>query len=423
MYNLPNEFLSRMQAQLGERYGEFFFSYNRPPERAIRVNTLKISAEDFQKISPFALESVSWERNGFYVSEEKLGKNAYYGAGLYYPQEPSAMCAAPLLNVESGNRVLDLCAAPGGKTTQIAQAMAGDGILIANEINYSRAKILSQNIERFGIGNCAVTCAAPQTLAQSFDGYFDRILVDAPCSGEGMFKKEPSAIENWSVKNVLSCAERQSDILDCAYKMLAGGGRMVYSTCTFSPEEDEGQIAGFIEKHADCKLIKMIKLYPHEIRGEGHFAAVIIKGAGDGNNLPLYKGGKEDTAAIKLYRAFENDYLNVKFENLRVIGENIYSVPENMPEISAQLLRLGVRLGTVSKGRFTPDHSLAMYLKSGDCPSVDLNEDEALSYLSGNTFSCNESGWRLVTFKGYPLGWCKASGGTAKNHYPKGLRF
>lgn len=423
MYNLPTEFISRMKVQIGDSFEKFLSSYNRPSERAIRVNTLKISAEDFKKISPFALESVSWEPNGFYVSEEKLGKNAFYGAGLYYPQEPSAMCAAPLLNVEKGKRVLDLCAAPGGKTTQIAQTMEGSGVLIANEINYSRAKILSQNIERAGIGNCAVTCAAPQILAQSFENYFDRILVDAPCSGEGMFKKEPAAIENWSVKNVLSCAERQSGILEQAYKMLAGGGRMVYSTCTFSKEEDEGQIEKFLKAHTDCRLEKMVKLYPHEARGEGHFAAAIIKEEGERSDKSPFKGGKNDTAAIKLYREFEKENLKIRFENLRVIGENIYSLPRDLPDFSAQCLRVGVRLGTVAKGRFTPDHSLAMYLKSVDCPSVDLTEEQALSYLSGNTFDCSKSGWLLVTFKGFPLGWCKASGGAAKNHYPKGLRF
>lgn len=423
MYNLPNEFLSRMKTRLGENYDSFLSSYNRPSERAIRVNTLKISVDEFKRISPFALKSVSWEPNGFYVAEEKLGKNAFYGAGLYYPQEPSAMCAAPLLNVKQGERVLDLCAAPGGKTTQIAQALNGRGILVANEINYSRARILSQNIERMGIGNCAVTCAAPQTLSQNFENYFDKILVDAPCSGEGMFKKEPAAIENWSVKNVFSCAERQAEILECAYKMLAGGGRMVYSTCTFSTEEDEGQIENFLKIHSDCKLIDMKKLYPHEVRGEGHFAAVIVKGGGERGEKPTFKGGKEDASAIKLYREFERQHLSVKFDNLRVIGENIYSIPKDMPDFSAQCLRVGVRLGSAAKGRFTPDHSLAMYLKSGDCPSFDLTENEAVSYLSGNTLDCSQNGWLLVTFKGYPLGWCKASQGTAKNHYPKGLRF
>ncbi len=423
MYNLPEEFLTRARAQLGENFDKFILTYSGPSERAIRVNTLKISADEFKKISPFALESVSWEPNGFYVSEEKLGKNAYYHAGLYYPQEPTAMCAVPLLEVESGQRVLDLCAAPGGKTTQIAQAMQGCGILIANEINFSRARILSQNVERSGIGNCAVTCADPNDLTKTFGGYFDRILVDAPCSGEGMFKKEPAAIQNWSVKNVLSCAVRQSEILDCAYKMLAGGGRMVYSTCTFSPEEDEEQIANFLERHPDCSLVKQIKLYPHEVRGEGHFAAAIIKAEGERCDLPRFRGGKSDATAFKIFREFEEKYLKTNFKNLRVIGENIYSLPDELPDFSAQCLRAGVRLGAVSKGRFTPDHSLAMYLKGGDCSSVDLNESAAVSYLEGNTFACESEGWLLVTFKGYALGWCKASGGTAKNHYPKGLRL
>ena len=278
-----------MKSELADGYEKFLLSYERKAERALRVNTLKIQPEDFKSISPFELEQVPWEKNGFYVTGENLGKTIYHAAGLYYLQEPSAMCAAPKLEVKQGERVLDLCSAPGGKGTQLAQYLNGSGILFLNEINFSRAKILSSNVERLGVKNAVVICAAPSKLAEIFEGYFNKILVDAPCSGEGMFKKESAAIPEWSVENVNACARRQTEILESAYKMLSKGGRMVYSTCTFAPEEDEHQIENFIKKHSGCKLSEMKKLYPHEIRGEGHFYAVIELTDGDCRNLPIMK--------------------------------------------------------------------------------------------------------------------------------------
>lgn len=239
--NLPVEFMRRMEERLGEQFPAFLRSYGFPARRAIRVNTLKIPREEFERVSPFALERVPWEENGYYVREEKAGAHAYHFAGLYYSQEPSAMCAAPLLGAERGERVLDLCAAPGGKTTQLAQALGGEGILVANEYVFDRAKILSQNVERLGVKNCAVVSADTEKLARAFPEYFDKILVDAPCSGEGMFKKEPSALTEWSEENVRRCALRQSGILDDAAEMLKAGGRLVYSTCTFSEEENGGR--------------------------------------------------------------------------------------------------------------------------------------------------------------------------------------
>lgn len=422
---LPFEFVERMKAELGEDAEAFFASYDLPARKGIRVNTLKISAEDFKKLSPFSLSPIEWEENGFYIEEEKPGKSLYHFAGLFYVQEPSAMSSAPLLNVKAGERVLDLCSAPGGKGTQLAQRMNGDGLIVLNEINFDRAKILSQNVERMGIKNAVVTCSSPDKLAKEFSGYFDKILVDAPCSGEGMFKKEPNAIPEWSVENVRNCAERQVGILENAYSMLRCGGSLAYSTCTFSREEDEEQIASFLSKHEDMKLIKSEKLYPHKLKGEGHFIALMQKGGDEqGAQLKLLVPTIKDNKLLSAYKDFENKVLNIQFKNLHLLGDNLYALPQDMPKISVQTLRAGVHLGEFIKGRFEPSHSLAMCLKDGECNSIEVDENTAKSYLAGNTFEYDNdiSGWAVVTYQGYPLGWCKAVNGIAKNHFPKGLR-
>ena len=420
--NLPPEFLVRMKGELNEGFDDFVKSYSRPPERGIRVNTLKISAIDFKKISPFLLEPIEWEKNGFYVCADGLGKTVYHAQGLYYVQEPSAMCAAPKLEVKKGERVLDLCSAPGGKGSQLAQEMQGDGIIFLNEINFSRAKILSSNIERLGIKNGVVTCASPEKLANEFTEYFDKILVDAPCSGEGMFKKEESAIPEWSLENVKMCAARQAEILECAYKMLCGGGRMVYSTCTFAPEEDEMQIEKFVSSH-DCKLIEMKKLYPHLVRGEGHFYAVIEKTNGGRRDLkPVLPANDK---RIALYREWERENLKIIFQNLHFVGDTLYALPDGMPKTDVQTLRAGVRLAEVNKDRIQPSHSLAMCLNADEAEGIEVDEETTIKYLRGITFPCPEKakGWKLVTYKNFPLGWCKCTGGIAKNHLPKGVRI
>lgn len=431
MIDLPEQFTLRMQNQLKGEAEEFFASYARPAEKGIRVNTLKISPEDFARVSPFALSPVRWERNGFYVQEEKPGKTVLHAAGLYYVQEPSAMCAAPLLEVQPGERVLDLCSAPGGKGTQLAQAMRGEGIIFLNEINFSRAKILSQNVERMGITNAVVTCAPPELIAEKFVGWFDKVLVDAPCSGEGMFKKEPNAVPEWSVENVSRCAERQAEILKCAAKVLRAGGKMVYSTCTFAREEDEGQIENFLAENRNFSLLSQEKLYPHRVRGEGHYAALLSK---DGEDFSSGFDGCDclspasfgtDKKSLALYRAFESERLRVTFERIRSVGDNLYSLPERMPESGLQTLRAGVHLGVIKGDRFEPSHSLAMCLKASQADCVEVDQASALRYLAGNTFECDENlkGWRVVSYLGYALGWCKCVNGVAKNHLPKGIRI
>lgn len=436
---LPEAFLARMRGALGEgEFAAFLQSYARPVCRGIRVNTLKITREEFEKISPFALRPVPWEENGFYVAEEKVGRHPYHFAGLYYSQEPSAMSAAPALEVRPGERVLDLCAAPGGKSTQLAQAMQGEGILVCNEIVSSRARILSQNIERLGVTNAVVLNADPQSLVPVFHGYFDKILVDAPCSGEGMFRKnEREALENWSKENVRMCAERQRAILGFAAEMLRAGGRIVYSTCTFAPAEDEEQAADFVRTRPDFVLRRQEKLYPHKIEGEGHFYAVFDKTAeGDGNAeggsasrrgaLPLQKSNAP-AAVRQAFEAFCAENLTrTPSGTLFCAGDAVYLLPEGCFSLQGlPVLRAGVRAGEIRKGRFEPSHALAVALQAHDFRrTVTLGGAETEKYLRGEILSSvAENGWCGVLVDGHPLGWGKITGGVVKNHFPKGLRL
>ena len=425
--NLPQAFLDRMRERLGSDFPAFLASYDIPPYKGLRVNPLKISAAEFQKISPFPLGGqVKWEPNGFYHHEEKAGGDPYHFAGLYYLQEPSAMISATLAGTVKGKRVLDLCAAPGGKTTQLAAAMAGEGVLIANEIDGARAKILSQNIERMGVTNCAVVSATPSQLAARFPEYFDVILVDAPCSGEGMFKKELSAVTEWSEANVRRCAERQSKILGDASAMLKGGGVLVYSTCTFSEEEDEWQIKAFLKNNLELELVKEEKLYPHEEKGEGHYAAALLSHVGylsDGKAKPYPI--KRNSAAERAFRAFSEDF----FENspggeITTLDDGrTYLVPAGMPALGVRTLRLGVELGEWDGKLFKPAHALVMAFGGGARRKVKLTREESLRYLRGETLEAElPNGWCAVCVEDFPLGLGKVVNGTVKNHLPKGLR-
>lgn len=425
MISLPEKFIERMKNILGGSFGDFLSSYDRAPYKAIRINTLKLTAEEFTRISPFNLKPVPWEKNGFYVDTEKAGKTVLHAAGLYYVQEPSAMSAAPELHVKRGEKVLDLCSAPGGKGTQLAQEMRGDGVIVMNEINYARAQILSRNVERLGITNAAVICADPQKIAEHFKGYFDKVLVDAPCSGEGMFLKEPESLSEWSLANIELCARRQQTILDCAQAVLKPNGLMVYSTCTFAPEEDELQVENFLKKYKNFELVAVKKLYPHECAGEGHFVAVLKKTDGETGCVPPFKISA-DRAAVAIYRQTEAETLKGKrYGNIHEATGGLYSVMDECPSLPFSILRLGTRLCEVKKDRVELDHALATSLTGENAPSIDLDENTALNYLRGLTFDCpqNLKGWALATYLGYPLGWCKAVNGTAKNHLPKGIRI
>ncbi|MBO5736536.1 MAG: RsmF rRNA methyltransferase first C-terminal domain-containing protein [Clostridia bacterium] len=433
MVKLPEQFIENMKKQLPENEWEAFFAiYGNPPFKGVRLNPLKGGRDALKPLLPFLGEPVEWEENGYYTAEEKVGKSPYHAAGVFYSQEPSAMCAAPLLDVQEGERVLDLCSAPGGKGTQLACKMNGKGIVVLNEPVFARAKILSQNVERMGIKNAVVISAMPEDLSTKFAGYFDKILVDAPCSGEGMFRKNAEeALGEWSEENVALCAERQSRILDEATKMLREGGRLVYSTCTFASVEDEGQVCDYLEKHPEMHLIKQEKLYPHKVDGEGHFAALFEKTAKTGEWDSRIKDGKPSYTrdAEKAYRDFEKSFFKEKFAfRLYEINGMLYDLPEGVFDWKGlNVLRVGVRLGEVKNGRFEPSHSLAMCVTKAECKNVvDLVEtDERLEkYLRGETIDADvNNGWCIVCVNGYPLGLGKAVGGTVKNHYPKGLRM
>ena len=424
---LPAKFIERMQKRLGEAFPAFLSSYQSPPAKGLRVNPRKISAEEFARRAPFPLgDRVQWEQNAFYIEEEKPGADVYHFAGLYYLQEPSAMSVGGMSESLPKQRVLDLCAAPGGKTTQLAAQMAGEGILIANEINFSRAKILLQNVERMGIPNCAVTSAGPETLAARFFAYFDLVLVDAPCSGEGMFQKEENAIPEWSEENVARCAARQREILDCAADMVCPGGHILYSTCTFAEEEDEWQAEDFLRRHPAFECVEMKKLYPHLVRGEGHFCALFRRGEGEMWRAKPYPV-KKNAQAERALQEFWEDFFGAPFAGTvhTLADGRMYLVPAGMPMLSGlNLLRLGVELGEWDGKLFKPAHALAMAFGAGARRKVSLSRDEAVRYLHGETAETNLSnGWCVVCVEEFPLALGKIVNGTVKNHLPKGLRM
>lgn len=484
---LPEKFLERMQNMLGEEYPAFLESLSGKRYRALRLNPLKTRIQEGKEKLPFTLSPVPWTKNGFYYEEEEQpGKHPYHEAGLYYIQEPSAMAPVPCLMEECASaaaiperqeghvsaaaiperqeepatpgRVLDLCAAPGGKSTQIAEYMRGHGILITNEINPQRAKILSENIERMGISNAIVLNETPESLSKRFIAFFDRILVDAPCSGEGMFRKNDNAGEEWSEENVALCAERQDGILDCAATMLKPGGRLVYSTCTFAPAEDEGSVSRFLETHPDFCLEKEERLMPHKIKGEGHFLAVLHREGGQLSSAAT--AGTEKSLTLKDCREFldfAKEALTIPAEELTEgkillrFGEQLYLAPAETPSLRGlKVLRPGLHMGTVKKNRFEPSHALALFLKKEQVVNgINLAGDGTAvrKYLEGQTLTIGAGcdvemahiitrgrmaaeqadvslpkGWCLVCVDGYSLGWGKAAGAILKNHYPKGLR-
>ncbi len=453
---LPQEFEQRMKQMLGEEYTAFEASYEKEKYQALRLNPLKVDKEGFLEKSDFTLSPVPWEENGFYyTAQDTPGKHPYHEAGVYYIQEPSAMAPVPFLEVKPGDRVLDLCAAPGGKSTQIGVALQGEGLLVCNEIHPARAKILSENVERMGIRNALVTNENPEKLRNIFAGYFDKILVDAPCSGEGMFRKNEDAKEEWSPENVALCADRQDGILDCAADMLRPGGRLVYSTCTFAPQENEGSMARFIKRHPEFSILEVpipegfsvgnpawaecegegiehtMRIWPHKVNGEGHFLAVLQKEGTLSDTPPLSLYGLEKGISSKEIA----DYLTFAKETLKnppqgiylKFGDQLYVAPEGMPALKGlKVLRPGLHLGTMKKNRFEPSHALALALSEEEVfhsHGLTVADGSAAAFIGGQTFSTEgEKGWYLITVNGYSLGWGKAAGGIMKNHYPKGLR-
>ncbi len=427
---LPELFLKRMEMQLGPEYPEYLASLERPRAVALRFNPQKGKAPEL----PFATSPVPWEPLGcYYEPTARPGLHPYHDAGVYYLQEASAMAPAVLLNPRPGERILDLCAAPGGKTTQIAGKMGGQGLLVCNEIHPKRAKILSQNVERMAISNALVLNEAPATLAQRFPGFFDRILVDAPCSGEGMFRKEAAAVADWTEELVDMCARRQGEILDAAAKMLRPGGRLVYSTCTFAPREDEEAVASFLARHPDFAPEKVdapwftpgengsFRLWPHKLLGEGHFAAVLRRMDGNGEDGNPASGASLPGGWLRFAR---EQGISLPAGKAVRFGDTLFWAPEEMPDISRlRVLRPGLELGTLKKDRLEPAHALALWLRprEGDT-RLAPDSPELAGYLRGETIPGSRRGFQLVCAGEYTLGWAKGDGQILKNHYPKGLR-
>ena len=478
MMNLPIEFEKKMKAFLGNEWDDFLYSYDNNRFQALRFNTLKVQSQEerMRILKVLGISSdkrVSWANEAYYFDENvRPGKHPYHEMGLYYIQEPSAMSAAALLAPKPGMRVLDLCAAPGGKSTQLATYLGDSGLLVSNEINTQRSRILSQNIERMGIKNAIVTNEDSFVLASHFPGFFNAIQVDAPCSGEGMFRKLPEAIEQWSMENVAICAARQKEILDNAAVMLKPGGTIVYSTCTFSKEENEDVIEYFLERHPDFTLEEMERFWPHKVDGEGHFVAKLVR-RGSVNELGAdydvcedscnkvedtglkvdrktkknknSKNRKNETKPaltkenMKLLSEFLDETISedvaawIKNSRLVMFGEQLYRLPDMEVDIKGlKVQRAGLHIGEFKKQRFEPSHSLALALKLNDAKNLvklTCDNPQTIGFFNGQsvvlsdeqTAECKK-GWALVCVDGYTAGWGKVNGTQVKNHYPKGLR-
>lgn len=509
---LPEAFLERMRELLGdEEFQAFMHTYGEDRFYGLRSNPLKLSPGELRERAPFRLTPVPWAPEGFYYEEgERPGKHPYYHAGLYYIQEPSAMVPAELLEVQPGDRVLDLCAAPGGKTTQIAGKLQGQGLVAANDNNGDRVRALAKNVELYGIRNALVTHETPDRLAEKWPGFFNKILIDAPCSGEGMFRKEEDMVRQWEKHSVEKCSRMQHEILEHAAKLLAPGGRLVYSTCTFSPEENECSIAAFLRSHPEFRVVPLplqhgfaagqpawaaaaegtaepdaaalqtagtIRLWPHRLKGEGHFAAVLEKAAdGPGESLraeaeasagdrlapssgkpagrgtgkpgrdhPGKRGRQGSSAAAAAepdtgaWEQFMADALRVNLQGRPVFfGEHLYLAPEGSPPLDGlKAFRPGWSAGTVKKGRFEPSHALAMGLRPEEAQRVlqlEAGSETLLRYLKGETLFIGEDeigrdqgtsakGYVLVCADRFPVGWGKWSDGVLKNEYPPAWRW
>lgn len=455
------KFLKKMRDLLGDEYDSFVESLNKPAYRGMRVNTLKCNSEDALKLLDFKTEKTPFFKDGYYIEDEveHIGSHPLHHAGAIYMQEPSAMSAVAMLDVKEGDKVLDLCAAPGSKTTQIAQQLQGTGLLWSNEIVRSRASILVQNLERCGVKNAVVSSNSPENLCPSLCGFFDKILVDAPCSGEGMFRKDEDAKKEWSQEHVESCAVRQLHILNSAKVSLKAGGELVYSTCTYSVEENEGVVKAFLEQNPEFELIDSgeafgrntlsyaKRIFPMD-GGEGHFAAKFRKNYTPENEKPLTKDIKlkkkgkkrEVMPAIQKARTEAYDFLYTVFnegeyENLYTVGDKVYALTDSMVELfdynldfkKLCVIKMGVEVLVNLGKRFEPVHNAFTACKKSSAKSVlnlDINDEKLYKFLHGEEISVDESlkGYTLVCVENIPLSFGKCSGGSLKNKYPKGLR-
>ena len=449
MKQLPELYIKRMKSLLKDDFDKYEKALNEPPVRAFRVNTDKISLVDFEKINCFSTEKIPHVENGYYLGEDKIGNHPYHHAGLIYVQEPGAMAPAECIDIKPDWKILDLCAAPGGKSTQLKNKLGETGILVSNEIIPSRCKILTGNIERLGLKNTVTTCMDTDNLTRVFPPCFDLIMVDAPCSGEGMFRKEEIAIDEWSEENVLRCAERQKQILDNAAKLLKNGGHIIYATCTFSLEENEMVIDSFLSEHSEFEIIPVKKevsentcngicfdgcktdnihlarrFYPHKSKGEGQFMAVLHNTLTPACEIERTKKNSEkiDKAVFDFLDSVLTDYN--KDNVLMYNGNPVYFTPDFEVK-KGTAFSCGVTIGEIRKNYIQPHHQFFMAMGDKFRRKIDLNtdSDEIRKYLHGEEFDCNcDNGWAVVTVNGCSTGGVKVVSGKAKNHYPKGLR-
>lgn len=456
--NIPTRFLSRMQDMLGEDYAAFQYALSEQSQSGLRVNTLKLLPDQYQAISPFELSPLSWCPTGFtYSADSQPGKHPHHSAGLFYLQEPSAMAVSEILAPLPGEKVLDLSAAPGGKTTHLAALMQNQGFLVANEIHPTRAWQLAENLERCGVRITAITNETPMRLAAHFGSYFDRVLLDAPCSGEGMFRKNQTARSQWSPEYVQSCALRQQDILTYAASLVKPGGSLVYSTCTFSPEENEMVIGNFLDRFRNfilhpfpkqpgftpgvpwwapqyhhLPLDKTIRIWPHHSVGEGHFIAHLKRIDQDDYDPPA---SPYHCLPIppQLALHFE-DFLDQTLtaidltHGLCLCGSYLYQLPSSLNQIAnINWIHPGWWLGVFKKDRFEPSHALALGLTVSQAQKIHAftsDDPDVIAYLRGESLpSSGDDGWTLVTIDGFPLGWGKRIRNLLKNAYPHGLRW
>lgn len=453
MRALPIEFENRMKELLGDEYDAYRNSLEETPVRSFRVNTDKISVEDFNKINIFNTEKIPYSPTGFYFDYEKIGNHPYHHAGMFYVQEPGAMAPAECMELEDDWVVLDMCSAPGGKSSQLKNKLGENGVLVSNEIIPSRCKILTGNIERLGLKNTITTCMDSGKIARLYPKTFDFIMVDAPCSGEGMFRKEQIAIDEWSKENVEKCATRQMEILENASKCLKNGGYIVYATCTFSLEENEMLIDSFLNSHPEYELLRVNedvekhtsdgiffdgcrcenikytrRVYPHKNKGEGQFMALLH------NTDPVYE--IQSTKKIKsrttekcekaVFDFLEDVLCDYDKESVQMHnGTPIYFKGEFNTD-KATVFAKGINIGELRKNYIQPHHQFFMGLGENFKRKIELDteSDELKKYLHGEEFNTTcENGWAVVTVKGCALGGAKVVNGRAKNHYPKGLRL
>lgn len=464
---LPEEFAGKMQRILKDEYKDYLSCYEEPRYYGLRVNTSKISTEEFERICPFDIAPVPWIQNGYYYDggTEAPSKHPYYFAGLYYLQEPSAMTPADRLPVEPGDKVLDLCAAPGGKATELGAKLGGLGLLAANDISNSRAKGLLKNIEVFGIGNMLVLNEEPGKLRTYFSEYFDKILIDAPCSGEGMFRKDRKMIKAWEEHGPDYFSSIQKNIILQAAEMLKPGGQMLYSTCTFDERENEQIIEYLLQERPEfeieeiesyegfcpgkpelsdtnlSELKKTVRIFPHRMKGEGHYLALVRKGNRDEDKNKSGGLPRRRQSSSGAWRGIPEELeeflgdVQKEFEPFRfeIRGGRVYYMPDGLPDVRGiRFLRTGLLLGELKKNRFEPSQAFAMSLKKEEYRrTIDFSaEDERITrYLKGETLEVtdqvqpSDKGWYLVCVDSFPLGWGKLSCGTLKNKYLPGWRL